>query len=92
MSKFKLTDEDKAYLSRIGEKEEYFPQIEEAARVTEFECDGKKISLSKCIEILGRETFLSGIHRSAFHWTAARYNPDETKTIFFDSSKLFANL
>jgi hypothetical protein len=49
--------------------------------------DIKKISQEKALEILGREEYLSGISRSAFHWSAVRDNNGET--VYFDSSKLF---
>ena len=47
----------------------------------------KKITRNDAIRILGEEMFVSGLERSAFHWTAARTNED--KTILFDSRKLF---
>ncbi len=53
------------------------------------ELDDKPISVEEARKILGDEKFLSGLDRSAFHWTSGRYNDDETKYVSFDSSKLF---
>ncbi|AAK79136.1 hypothetical protein BJV85_002835 [Clostridium acetobutylicum] len=41
----------------------------------------------KALEVLGRKTYLSGICRSAFYWSAVRNNNSEE--VYFDSSKLF---
>ena len=51
--------------------------------------EDKVISAEEARKILGDEKFLSGLDRSAFHWTSGRYNDDETKYVSFDSSKLF---
>ena len=90
-----LTKEDKAYLLSINESEQYFPQIEEAMEVTKYEltdADGKetirRISRKEAIDLLGRETWLNGLDRSAFHWTAMRQTKDNTGYVLFDSSKL----
>lgn len=40
------------------------------------------------LDNMDRETWLSGIGRATFHWSAARETRDG-KTIFFDASKLF---
>lgn len=91
----KLTNQDKEYLKKLGHTSEDFAQIEKATGKTTYTlCDeftGKEtlINTEKALELLGRETYLSGISRSAFHWSALR----ETKTygisIYFDSSRLF---
>lgn len=86
----KLTKEDKELLTKRGYEESDFPQIERAfnKRVTTYQMGGKPISREEAIEALGWERYLSGISRSAFHYTAAR----ETKngcSILFDSSNLF---
>ena len=92
----KLTKADKAYLISINESEQDFPQIEEAMEVTKYEltdADGKEtirsISRKEAIELLGRENWLSGLDRSAFHWTAMRQTKDEKGYVLFDSAKLF---
>lgn len=51
--------------------------------------DDVEISAQEAREILGDETFLSGLSRSAFHWTSGRWSADNTKYVSFDSSKLF---
>lgn len=91
-----LTKADKAYLRSINEGEEYFPQIEEAMDKTTYELcdeDGKEtirtITREEAIELLGRENWLNGLDRSAFHWTAMRQTKDGKNYILFNSSKLF---
>ena len=94
----KLTKKDKEYLLSIGELEEDFRQIEMACGKTVFTLyknrhkDGlensEKITQKKAIELLGRETFLNGISRSAFHYTSVR-EVNDNDFIHFDSSKLF---
>ena len=89
----KLTNDDKHFLLDCGYETEDFPQIECASRKTVYEeYNGenkpKKVSIKRAIEILGRKEFLSGLSRSAFHWTALREN-DDNVCISFDSSKLF---
>lgn len=79
----KLTKKDKEYLLSVGVAEDDFPQMEEAMSCTKYELNGKKIQRKTAIEYLGRETYLSGISRSAFHYTAYRDG------VLFDSSDLF---
>lgn len=86
----KLTSEDKAYLKELGHPETDFAQIEEAIGKTVYTLNFKKqIALEKVLELLGRQTFLSGISRSAFHFSAVRQIGDSDVTVDFDSSKLF---
>lgn len=92
----KLTKADKAYLLSINESEQYFPQIEEAMGCTKYEltdADGRNtirsISRKEAIDLLGRETWLNGLDRSAFHWTAMRQTNGNKGYVLFDSSKLF---
>lgn len=86
----KLTDKDKETLRRYGYPDEDFKQIELAtlAKYTTYEIDDKKSSLMQVLSVLDREDFLSGIARSAFHWSAARETKDG-KIVYFNSSKLF---
>lgn len=91
-----LTKADKAYLLSINESEQYFPQIEEAMEVTKYEltdADGREtirsISRKEAIDLLGRETWLNGLDRSAFHWTAMRETKDGKGYVLLDSSALF---
>lgn len=48
----------------------------------------KKVSRKYVLDNMDRETWLSGIGRAAFHWSAARETKGG-KTIFFDARKLF---
>lgn len=84
----KLTDSDKALLKTWNVPESDFPQIEDALKITVYTLDDKRISRKKAIELLGREIYLSGIIRSAFHWSSSRLDADGNE-ILFDSSKLF---
>jgi len=84
----KLTSEDKKVLKENGFKDEDMNQIERATIKTVYEMNGEKISQKKALEILGRKEYLSGISRSAFHWSAGRDN-EKGETVSFDSSKLF---
>lgn len=112
MKPMKLTESDKKQLRENGYIESDFPQIEKAMQKSKTKYStvniqtGKKetISRERAIEILGREMWLSGISRSAFHWTAQRDNmrgyskPKSadyvvtqmpTQIVYFDSSNLF---
>lgn len=89
----KLTKKEIEILYGYGYPDEDIPQIEEAISKTKYyDCDNlgheKRISIKKAKELLGIESFLSGIARSAFHFTSFReYN--DTHGIFFDSYNLF---
>lgn len=85
----KLTTSDKALLSEWGFPDKDFAQVEEAFSNTTYTLgDDTQLSRKATIERLGRETYLRGIVRSAFHWTAVREDTDGN-AIYFDSSKLF---
>jgi len=89
----KLTGEDKKLLTEWGYPEEDFNQIERATTKTTYALseNGKihsKVTADEAIDILGREDYLSGMGRSAFHWSACRENK-EGQRIYFNSSKLF---
>lgn len=86
----KLTDKDKELLSGWGFPDEDFLQIEEAMKETiiVYEMNNKPITRATAIRILGRETYLSGICRSAFHWSSYRNN-EKGQGVYFNSSKLF---
>lgn len=87
----KLTKEDKSLLKKWGHPEEDILQIEKAVKISRYiySCKDKEISISQeeAIKSLGRELFLSGISRSAFHWSALRVN--NNVKVYFDSSRLF---
>jgi len=84
----KLTVEDKKLLKSWGYPNEDLKQIERATNKTEYEVNGERISLTEVLEILDRETYLSGISRSAFHWSSCR-DGREGQRVYFNSSKLF---
>ena len=86
----KLTNEDKALLLDWGYTEKDFAQIEEAFKKskTTYTLGSQRIVREKAIAVLGRRNYLSGIARSAFHYTAARETADG-QFVYFDSSKLF---
>ena len=86
----KLSDADKNLLLNWGHPAGDFPQIEKALQTqfTKYSLDSQPISHATAIAVLGREKFLSGISRSAFHGTAAR-ETDGGESVLFDSSRLF---
>lgn len=92
-STMKLTEEDKKLLLSWGFAEGDFRQIEEAMQKskTKYKLGSVRISREEAIRLLGRREYLSGLSRSAFHYTAARSVPMSTtgETVYFDSSALF---
>ena len=86
----KITKEEKMYLERCGFGRKDLAQIQEAIREdkTTYEMDGASITREEAVTRLGRLDYLSGIARSAFHFTAMRITEDG-KAILFDSSRLF---
>lgn len=93
----KLEKRQKEKLLEWGYKEEDIVQIEEALTKTTFtmhfnKLDGmkdKKITQYEAMWHLTPEDFLSGLGRSAFHFTSSRTSKEGDFTIHFDSSKLF---
>ena len=89
----KLTAEDKVLLREWGFPDEDFWQIELAMqeRYTKYKLDGKTISRERALRLLGRRKYLSGLARSALHYTAARTvgESEESGVVSFDSSRLF---
>ena len=97
-----LTNDDKKYLlEKIYGKEnkktfvEDLWQIEDAADVTTYtlykgdKSDGR-ISRTEAIALCGREGWLSGLSRAAFHRTAMReVKGKEGQYVGFDARKLF---
>lgn len=87
-----LSEESKSILKEQGIPDCDFKQIAEAIHKTTYQVveNGKqrRISAEKAMEILGKERFLSGIARSAFHWNAVRVAG--SFAVYFDSKKLFA--
>ena len=98
MAKFKLTEKDKKLLKEWGYFDEDIAQIEKGANVGTITFTYKKnkdveheITPQKAIRIIGREQFLSGLSRSAFHWSAIRYvkNNDKNGFVYFHMDKLY---
>lgn len=96
MTKFKLTQDDITLLREWGEtNDEDIKQIERCAseKWTKYELIDykqkirKEISRKEAIEILGREVWLSGMQRCAFHCSAARQQGD--LCVLFDSYDYF---
>ena len=88
-----LNTQHQAIILNFGYPKKDLKQIEKALKYTYFELlikdkEGEKITIDKAIEILGEEIFLSGMGRSAFHWSAVREDNKGNK-IYFNSSKLF---
>jgi len=85
-----LTQANKDYLLSIGYKPCDFKQIQKAISVTTYmDENNTKLSKEQAIDLLGVNTYLSGISRSSFHWSSCRQTTDGKISIFFDSSKLF---
>lgn len=88
----KLTEADRILLKKWGYSNEDIPQIEKAIGVSKYylyknQEDSTPISSPKALKLLGKEKFLSGIARSAFHYSALREN--NNVQILFDSKRLF---
>lgn len=84
-----LTKSDQDYLISLGHITNDLPQIEEAMReyMTTYTMGSKRITRQEAIEQLGRQKYLSGLSRSAFHYSAVQYTSNNIP-IYFDSSKL----
>lgn len=94
----KLTNKDKKYLLSIGYTENDFEQIGNIAKYTKYDMITRedesivtRITQRECIKLLGRNTFLSGLGRTAFHRSAVRYDDNDTLFVLFDANKYFNN-
>ena len=80
----RLTNKDKNYLISIGYTNEDFSAIENATKNIKYSLlfisDNKKqeikLNQKQAIGMLGRKTFLSGIGRATFHYSAVRSNEE----------------
>lgn len=95
MGRMSMPKADIEVLQSWGNNDKDINQIGYAARanITKYtvlndDDTERRITKSEAIEILGRETWLSGLHRSAFHRTAVREGKNGIK-VFFDSSKIW---
>lgn len=85
-----LNPEDMKMLKGWGYKtSEDIEQIQTVMLLSDIKLNGKKTNVKKAVEILGREKFLGGISRSAFHSTSA--NEAGRNYVEFDSSALFSD-
>jgi len=89
--RFRLTEAHKAILLETGTREQDFPWLEEGANRGTFVLDetlpdARAINAWEALELLGEETFLSGLDRAAFHYTCGRYTPDGEHEVSFDMS------
>lgn len=96
-----LTNKDKEYLKSIGYEEKDFTQIEEAMNKSTFaifkegEIDKcKVVDYEKARDLLGNEGLLSGLSRSAFHFSSSREIPHTfgKYSISIDSGVLFVKI
>lgn len=87
----KLTEEQKNLLLRRGYTQKDFGQIEKAIGRTSYtivtEKEERDAKEEEVIATLGMEEWLSGVARSAFHWSASRKKGGTE--VLFDSRKLF---
>lgn len=90
----KLSKEDIKLLLNMGYLKSDISQIEKAIRISTYtliKTDTTKnelLTVNEVIELLDRKSFLSGIARSAFHWSSCR-RTSKGDAILFDSSALF---
>lgn len=85
MEDFKLTRKDMAVLRSCGYDRREYKQIEVCANICIYtDNNGHTMSYKDAIEILGREQFLSGISRAAFHWSS--YREENASGVYFDCS------
>jgi hypothetical protein len=86
---FHLTAEDKKILLSVGYLNEDMEQIEIEANVCQYTRHKKgldyEIERDEAIEALGRENWLYGIGRTAFHWDTIRDCKHGKDTISFES-------
>lgn len=93
----KLTLEDKRFLKdQCFEDDVSIEQIERATRKTKYEYDDgivtRKISEKEAINILGRNEWLAGMDRAAFHSDATVcVDGMESAYVYFDSSAFFGH-
>ena len=86
----KLTETEREMFREQGYSDQNIDQIERALQrsKTTYFMGATGVSREEAINLLGRETFLSGIARSAFHCTATRKTKNG-KVVYFNSTNLF---
>lgn len=84
----KLTKSDIEKLLKWGYLERDIKQIQDVLNVCVYtDKNNNKINCKKAIQMIGREQWLSGISRAAFHWDSGR--GEEENYVGFDCSKYF---
>lgn len=84
----RLTEQEKKTLRKQGYNASEMKQLQMAASRCDYEDEkGNCVDAEDVIEWLGREEWLSGVARAAFHWTSVRDN--NGRTICFDCSNMF---
>lgn len=79
-----------AYFTRIGHPEKDMKQLWKAIQDVKLTLTDKKTgkeertTIDNAIEVLGEETFLSGISRCAFHASAYREDAKGKYSVYFD--------
>lgn len=84
----RLSEQEKQGLIQSGYRKTELRQIELASSRTRYECGNIEITADEALDILGREKFINGLSRSAFHWSAVQSSEDG-RNVYFDSSYLF---
>ena len=100
-----LQKQDIDILKSWGYPDKEIPQIQEGIKVSTYELykrlnpdaedfEGRSklvrnLTAKEAYRRLGREAFLSGIGRSAFHWSSVRDCTNENYFVMFDSGALF---
>ena len=78
------------YFTRIGHPKDDLDQLWRAVHQAKLTLTDKKtgkeqlIAIDRAIEVLGEETFLSGISRCAFHATAVRDDESGKYSVYFN--------
>jgi hypothetical protein len=84
-----FTKEDIAKLLGFGHRKSELKQLQEAAIVCKYtDEDDRRISATKVLEMIGRDQWLSGISRAAFHFTCGRGEHGKNY-VHFDCNDLF---
>jgi hypothetical protein len=77
-------------LQSAGVQERDFLQVFAAEKFCKFEQNGRRISRKRALELLGKEKYIQGLQRAAFHCTAAQIADDGTEVVF-DCHDFFKN-
>lgn len=94
-----LQKQDIDILKIWGYLDSDIPQIQKAIKVSTYELYKRlnedrstlvmELTAKEAYRRIGREAFLSGISRSAFHWSSVRDCVNENYYVLFDSKALF---